>query len=112
MRKGGSLLEITTYRSESYDPKSRKPDGRATATTLEDDLARRDFTVNAMARAPAVAASSSTRTAALTDLRASVLRTPGPPERVLRRRPAADAARRPVRRQLGFTVDAGGARRR
>ena len=48
VRKGGWLLEITTYRSESYDPKSRKPEV-VYGDTLEGDLARRDFAVNAMA---------------------------------------------------------------
>ena len=41
-------LEITTYRSEIYDRTSRKPDV-AYGDTLEGDLERRDFTVNAMA---------------------------------------------------------------
>src|SRR3954451_14681505 len=48
LRKGDHRVEITTYRSESYDPKSRKPEV-ASGTSLEDDLARRDFAVNAMA---------------------------------------------------------------
>jgi len=42
-------IEITTYRSESYTPGSRKP-AVEFGTTLEADLARRDFTINAMAR--------------------------------------------------------------
>src|SRR5262245_46182772 len=48
IRKGRSTFEITTYRSERYDRTSRKP-VVAYGTSLEDDLARRDFTVNAMA---------------------------------------------------------------
>ena len=48
VRKGEHEIEITTYRSESYDPKSRKP-VVAFGDSLEGDLARRDFTVNAMA---------------------------------------------------------------
>ena len=48
LRKGGCTFEITTYRSESYGPKSRKPAVRY-GTSLEEDLARRDFTINAMA---------------------------------------------------------------
>ena len=42
------MLEITTYRADEYDPQSRKP-VVAFGTNLDDDLARRDFTVNAMA---------------------------------------------------------------
>ena len=76
-RKDGHRLEITTYRSEAYDPDSRKPDGRATATSLDGDLLRRDFTVNAMAVRAARHASSSTRTAGSPTSRPGVLRTPG-----------------------------------
>jgi poly(A) polymerase len=46
--KDGQRLEITTHRAEAYTPDSRKPDVRF-ASAVEDDLSRRDFTVNAMA---------------------------------------------------------------
>ena len=46
--KDGQKYEITTHRAEAYDPDSRKPDV-AFGDDIEDDLARRDFTVNAMA---------------------------------------------------------------
>ncbi|GGL08523.1 poly(A) polymerase [Curtobacterium luteum] len=41
-------VEITTYRSDVYDGETRKPEV-AFGDTIEDDLLRRDFTVNAMA---------------------------------------------------------------
>lgn len=47
-RVAGHDLEITTYRAESYEASSRKP-AVAFGTRIEEDLARRDFTVNAMA---------------------------------------------------------------
>lgn len=47
---GDICVEITSYRSESYTPGNRKP-RVAFDTTIEGDLARRDFTINAMARA-------------------------------------------------------------
>jgi len=47
-KKGEVTVEVTTYRSESYDPQSRKPDVDF-GDSIEGDLARRDFTVNAMA---------------------------------------------------------------
>jgi poly(A) polymerase len=46
--RGGRKYEITTHRAEAYRPDSRKPEV-AFGDRIEDDLARRDFTVNAMA---------------------------------------------------------------
>src|SRR5208282_4968736 len=48
LRKGNSLFEVTTYRSEQYGRTSRKPDVQY-GRSLEEDLGRRDFTINAMA---------------------------------------------------------------
>ena len=47
-KKGEVTIEVTTYRSESYDPHSRKPDVNF-GDSIEGDLSRRDFTINAMA---------------------------------------------------------------
>lgn len=78
LRKDGLQLEITTYRSESYNPKSRKPEV-SYGTTLEEDLVRRDFTVNAMAvRLPS--REFADPFGGLADLSARRLRTPGRPE--------------------------------
>lgn len=48
LRKGEEQIEITTYRADVYRQDSRKPEVRF-GSRLEDDLARRDFTVNSMA---------------------------------------------------------------
>ena len=48
IRLGDLTMEITTHRSEAYMGDSRKPVVRF-STDLYEDLARRDFTVNAMA---------------------------------------------------------------
>lgn len=48
VKVGERVFEITTHRAESYAPDSRKPEV-AFGTDIRDDLARRDFTVNAMA---------------------------------------------------------------
>lgn len=45
-------LEITTFRTESTYSDGRHPDGVTFASTLEEDLSRRDFTVCAMAWSP------------------------------------------------------------
>ncbi|HEX2850605.1 MAG TPA: CCA tRNA nucleotidyltransferase [Acidimicrobiales bacterium] len=47
-KKGDRIYEITTHRAEAYSPDSRKPDV-AFSDSIESDLSRRDFTVNAMA---------------------------------------------------------------
>src|SRR4051794_5459999 len=46
--RGAVRCEITTFRAESYDAASRKPEV-VYGDTLDADLGRRDFTVNAMA---------------------------------------------------------------
>ncbi len=75
---GPVTVEVTTYRSEAYDPDSRKPVVEY-GDSLEGDLARRDFTVNAMAlRLPGLELVD--RHDGLRDLAARVLRTPGTPE--------------------------------
>jgi poly(A) polymerase len=78
LRKGDAVFEITTYRSESYGPRSRKPDVRY-GTSLEEDLLRRDFTINAMAaRLPSYELVDPF--GGLAALREKVIRTPGRPE--------------------------------
>jgi poly(A) polymerase len=47
-RKGDQICEITTFRADAYDRVSRNPDVTF-GDTIEGDLVRRDFTVNAMA---------------------------------------------------------------
>ncbi|MFE1358101.1 CCA tRNA nucleotidyltransferase [Streptomyces harbinensis] len=71
-------LEITTYRSEAYDRDSRKPEV-AYGDSLEEDLLRRDFTVNAMAVALPRKEFIDPHHG-LEDLARKVLRTPGTPE--------------------------------
>ena len=46
--KGQRKLEITTFREEIYDAEHRKPTVTF-AKDIQDDLSRRDFTINAMA---------------------------------------------------------------
>src|SRR2546423_9012584 len=48
---GSDILEITTFRTERYNSDTRKPEV-CFGTSLEDDLLRRDFTINALARDP------------------------------------------------------------
>lgn len=48
---GSTIVEITTFRSERYNPESRKPEV-CFGDDLIEDLHRRDFTINALARHP------------------------------------------------------------
>jgi poly(A) polymerase len=79
-KRGDTTVEVTTYRTESYDPDSRKPEVEY-GDSIEGDLSRRDFTVNAMAL------ELTTKTPqfidpfnGLADLAKKVLRTPGKTE--------------------------------
>ena len=45
----GERIEVTTYRLDGFYTDGRHPQSVERAASLEDDLARRDFTVNAMA---------------------------------------------------------------
>ncbi|WP_172382866.1 CCA tRNA nucleotidyltransferase [Streptomyces sp. MNP-20] len=71
-------IEVTTYRSEAYDRTSRKPEV-SYGDSIEDDLVRRDFTVNAMAVALPEKEFIDPH-GGLDDLAERVLRTPGTPE--------------------------------
>ncbi len=98
-------MEITTFRTEKYQPSSRHPDVTF-AADIETDLSRRDFTINAMAvrlpdRQPVDPHGG------LEDLKARLIRTPGDP-----RDSFADDPLRMLRAfrfasQLGFEIDAG-----
>jgi poly(A) polymerase/tRNA nucleotidyltransferase (CCA-adding enzyme) len=49
---GSKNIEITTYRSESSYSDNRRPDQVKWSSTIEEDLKRRDFTINAIALSP------------------------------------------------------------
>ncbi len=77
-RVQGEQVEITTYRSDTYDRETRKPIV-AFGNRIDDDLLRRDFTVNAMALSlPDL--SLIDPSGGFDDLVAKRLRTPGKPE--------------------------------
>jgi poly(A) polymerase len=102
LRKGNSVFEITTYRSEQYGRTSRKPDVQY-GTSLEEDLGRRDFTVNAMAaRLPGYEFTDPF--GGFEALKEKVLRTPGPAERSFDDDPLRILRAARFAAQLGFTV--------
>ena len=100
----GEQVEITTYRADSYDGVTRKPTV-AFGDTLEDDLLRRDFTVNAMAlRIPGPALVDPT--GGVEDLVGGSLRTPTDPEVSFGDDPLRMLRAARFASQLGFTVEA------
>jgi poly(A) polymerase len=101
-RKGGHVVEVTTYRADAYDRISRKP-LVAFGDNLLDDLARRDFAVNAMAmRLPSLEFVDPF--AGLADLELRVLRTPGAPEVSFADDPLRMLRAARFVSQLGFTA--------
>ncbi|HEX3295564.1 MAG TPA: CCA tRNA nucleotidyltransferase [Nocardioides sp.] len=102
-RKGPFQVEITTYRSEAYDAGSRKPSVDF-GDSLEGDLGRRDFTVNAMAvRVPS--REFVDPYGGVVDLAHGVLRTPGRPEDSFSDDPLRMMRAARFAAQLGFEVD-------
>ncbi len=102
LRKGSSVFEITTYRSEQYQADSRKPDVRY-GRSLEEDLGRRDFTINAMAaRLPGYELVDPF--GGLDALREGVLRTPGRPEDSFRDDPLRILRAARFSAKLGFVI--------
>jgi poly(A) polymerase len=105
LRKGNDIFEITTYRSEQYERTSRRPDVRY-GRSLEEDLGRRDFTVNAMAaRLPGYEFTDPF--GGFEALKEKVLRTPGPPEQSFGDDPLRILRAARFAAKLGFTVAAG-----
>lgn len=100
---GDEKVEITTYRADSYDSETRKPTVEF-GTNLEDDLIRRDFTVNAMAlRLPS-------RTfvdphSGLRDLLFTTLKTPSKPEVSFSDDPLRMMRAARFASQLGFVIE-------
>jgi poly(A) polymerase len=98
--------EITTYRSDVYDPSTRKPEVTF-GTTIQGDLARRDFAVNAMAvQLPLQAARPVVDPfGGLDDLAARRLRTPASAEQSFDDDPLRMLRAARFAAQLGFDVD-------
>ncbi len=103
--KDGQRLEITTFRADTYDQVSRNPEVRF-GDRLEDDLVRRDFTVNAMAVrvTPSGPGEFLDPLGGLAALRERVLDTPAAPEVSFGDDPLRMLRAARFVSQLGFTV--------
>jgi len=100
----GHTVEITTYRTDAYDGETRKPVVEF-GDSLEGDLIRRDFTVNAMAlRLPERVLVDPS--GGIEDLIAGRLSTPGAPEQSFGDDPLRMMRAARFTAQLGFSVTA------
>lgn len=100
--RDGLVVEVTTYRSENYDPDSRKPHVNY-GDSLAGDLTRRDFTVNAMAvRFPDFELVDPC--GGFADLLAGVLNTPAPATQSFADDPLRIMRAGRFAAQLGFDV--------
>jgi poly(A) polymerase len=105
-RGGGQdvVVEVTTYRTDAYDPTSRKPEV-VYGDTLDGDLSRRDFTVNSMAvRMPSLEFVDPF--GGLVDLAKRLLRTPVSPLQSFDDDPLRMMRAARFAAQLGFEVEA------
>lgn len=99
----GEKVEITTYRADQYDGKTRKP-VVAFGDSLEEDLTRRDFRVNAMAvRFPELVLVDPT--GGVEDLMAGILRAPKSAEVSFTEDPLRMMRAARFSSQLGFQLD-------
>jgi poly(A) polymerase len=102
-RVGEDQIEITTYRADKYEPESRKPEV-AFGKSLDEDLFRRDFTINSMAlRLPSKTFVDPFD--GLKDLLAGVIRTPGKPEDSFSDDPLRMMRGARFASQLGFEIE-------
>ncbi|MBS44523.1 MAG: CCA tRNA nucleotidyltransferase [Nocardioides sp.] len=101
-RRGDWVVEVTTYRSESYDASSRKPEVNF-GDSLAGDLGRRDFTVNAMA-VGVPGRGFEDPYGGIVDLAERRLRTPGTPEESFTDDPLRMMRAARFAAQLGFDV--------
>lgn len=102
---GDVTVEITTYRSEKYDADSRNPEVKF-GETIEGDLLRRDFTVNAMAlELTTTPPTFIDNYDGVNDLVRKILRTPGTPENSFSDDPLRMMRAARFAAQLGFEVD-------
>jgi poly(A) polymerase len=104
-KKGDITVEITTYRSESYELDSRKPNVEF-GKTIEADLSRRDFTINAMA----LELTTDEPTFidlynGVDDLQSKLIKTPGKPEDSFSDDPLRMMRAARFMSQLNFTID-------
>jgi len=104
-KKGEVSVEITTYRSESYKADSRKPTVEF-GDNIEADLARRDFTINAMALELTTEKPTFIDLFnGVSDLQNKLIKTPGKPEDSFSDDPLRMMRAARFMSQLDFTVD-------
>jgi poly(A) polymerase len=102
---GDTTVEVTTYRTESYDEESRNPDVEF-GDSIEGDLSRRDFTVNSMALELTTDSPEFIDPfGGIEDLAMKVLRTPASATQSFNDDPLRMMRAARFAAQLGFTLD-------
>ena len=105
---GYRYIEVTTYRQENYTPGSRKPAVEFTLD-LEEDLARRDFTINALALS--VDGTICDPFGGQADLAAGIIRAVGNPKERFREDPLRILRAVRFAARYNFEIEAGTAKR-
>jgi poly(A) polymerase len=100
---GGRQVELVGARSESYAPESRKPE--VALATLEQDVLRRDFTINTLLENLHTAEVLDLTGRGLQDLRLGMIRTPTDPAATFEDDPLRMLRAVRFAARFGFTID-------
>lgn len=99
----GEHCEVTTFRTEGKYSDSRRPDSVAFTTSIEDDLGRRDFTINAMAYGTDVGVVDPF--GGQDDIRNRTIRAVGDPDVRFKEDPLRMLRAIRIAAQLGFSIE-------
>lgn len=102
MKHNGLKIEITTYRNEVYTRGSRKPEVTF-VKGIEQDLSRRDFTINAMAMGPL--GNVRDDHGGMKDIKKKIIRSVGSPNIRFREDPLRILRAVRFQSQLGFKIE-------
>jgi tRNA nucleotidyltransferase (CCA-adding enzyme) len=100
----GQLVEITTFRTEKYIPGSRKPEVEF-ITDINEDLSRRDFTINAIAMGGKTGDNFVDPFNGIEDLKNRIIKAVGNPVTRFREDPLRLLRAVRFASQLGFTIE-------
>ncbi len=103
LKEDGMIFEITTFREEAYNKKSRKPSEIHFSKKLLDDIQRRDFTINALAMPKSLVLVD--LVGGEKDLKNKVVRVIGKPKKRFKEDPLRILRGLSLVAKLNFTID-------